>query len=574
MRPAPRCAVLLAAGLSAAELSGASPAVPRGALPGQIESRFAAPPEPGAGAQLALPATPSGEALPSGGAGVRLLLNGVVFDGATVYAADELERYARGLVGREVSLAEIYGVADAVTARYRNDGYILSRAIVPPQRIRDGVVRIQVVEGFLDEVRLEGAAAGASSLPAAYAEHMRAARPLNAEALERYLLLMNDLPGTVAKGILAPSERTPGAATLTALLERQPVEFVAGVNNRGSRQLGPWQADLDLDLNSALGGDERFNLRAARTLGNDELGYLALAYSQPLGTEGTTLEMSASTARSNPGRAAGGDPIGLAGNLQTDSRTWSLGLQHPLLRSRAQNLRLRAAFGANDGEQDYGDLPGFASTEDRVRALRLGATYDLLDRWRGVSLLDVELSQGLDVLDASAADDPEVSRPGASPTFTKVALYASRLQSLAPQWSLLVAAQGQYAANALLVAEQFGVGGERFGRAYDASEILGDSGIAGKLELRYAGDGNGWLPAYTAYAYYDVGQVWIRNPGVDLAGGTLPARQSLAAAGAGLRFDIERGFAGYLEFGKPLTRDVAGEGDKDPRLFVGASYRY
>jgi hemolysin activation/secretion protein len=244
-----------------------------------------------------------------------------------------------------------------------------------------------------------------------------------------------------------------------------------------------------------------------------------------------------------------------------------------LLRSRAENLKLRAAFSWNDGAQDY-DIPGFEGTEDRVRALRLGATWDLLDRWRGVSLIDLELSQGLDVLGASDAEDLDVSRPGASPTFTKLALYASRLQSLAPSWSVLLAAKGQYAGGPLLVAEQLGLGGEHFGRAFDASEILGDSGVAGKLELRYSGAGGDWLPAYTAYAYYDLGQVWARNPGVDLDGEPLPKTQSLASAGVGLRFDVKSGFAGYLEIDHPLTRDVAGEGNRNPRVFVGASYRY
>ena len=95
-----------------------------------------------------------------------------------------------------------------------------------------------------------------------------------------------------------------------------------------------------------------------------------------------------------------------------------------------------------------------------------------------MNLADVELSQGLKGLGASPFGDPLASRAGGRPDFTKVTLYAARLQSLAPRWSVLAAVNTQYAFNELLSPEEFAYGGEQFGRAYDAAELLGDSGIA------------------------------------------------------------------------------------------------
>ena len=84
------------------------------------------------------------------------MLQSVVVEGSTIYSNEDLAGVYRELLGREVTLAQVFKVADTITARYRNDGYILSRAILPPQTISDGAVRIRIVEGYIDDVRIEG----------------------------------------------------------------------------------------------------------------------------------------------------------------------------------------------------------------------------------------------------------------------------------------------------------------------------------------------------------------------------------------------------------------------------------
>jgi hemolysin activation/secretion protein len=202
--------------------------------------------------------------------------------------------------------------------------------------------------------------------------------------------------------------------------------------------------------------------------------------------------------------------------------------------------------------------------------VRAGLAWDAIDAWRGVNLADVEISQGLKGLGASPYGDPLASRAGGRPDFTKATLYAARLQSLAPRWSVLAAVNAQYAFNELLAPEEFAYGGEQFGRAYDAAELLGDSGIAFKIDLRYT-DRTPWAIAREVmpYAFYGIGVVWQRNaqPGQD-------ARSSAANAGAGVRVTGERGFSGYLEVAKPLTKIVTEEGNKNARVFVAVQLAF
>ena len=169
---------------------------------------------------------------------------------------------------------------------------------------------------------------------------------------------------------------------------------------------------------------------------------------------------------------------------------------------------------------------------------------------------------------ASAENDPLVSRAGARPDFQKITIYAARLQSLAPKWSLLAAFSGQATSNRLLTPEQFTFGGADFGRGYDASDLTGDSGAAFKIELRFSNKGVGMLRDYTAYAFYDAG--WVRQENVAIE----PRSDHAASSGIGLRFNANGGVSGFVEFGKPLNHDVAANANRSGRVFAGLSVAF
>lgn len=549
---------ILAATLAAAAQAQQIPGTVR---PGQIERQFIPPPEPSAQpTEIQIP--PDTQRPPANAEQFRFTLEDVVLDGATVYPPQALRAEYESQLGREVSLADIYAIADRLTARYRNDGYVISQVVVPAQSVQQGVVRLQAVEGYVREVRLEGDALFSAELPGIYADRIKRDRPLTAAALERYLLLMNDLAGTTARATLAPSATQPGAADLHVKLAHLRFEGEANLDNRGSESLGPWWLTATLDANSLFGRFDRTGVRLA-TSGSRQLALLALTHAQPVGSEGGKLGVQVSAVEAVPDLGSR-----FPATLETSSRSTALSYTHPLIRSRNRNLYLRAALTAHDGETE---IDRVRTSEDRIRALRLGATFDLADGLRGINLVDLELSQGLNAFGArrSGTTNVPLSRDNGDSDFTKIALYAARLQSIAPHWSVLAALSGQYAFSNLLSPELFGFGGEVFGRGYDPSELVGDSGAAAKLELRYMGaPGGNLLTGYTAYAFYDIGTVQRRTPQNERAD------ESAASAGLGVRLTLARNYQGFVELAKPLTRDVGAEGDRDWRAYAGVSLRF
>ena len=483
--------------------------LPGPAQPGLLERRFEPPELPrSGGGEIATPEKESALA-PPGAEQVTFAFNGVEVEGATVFQGADIRPLYQALLGTTVPVKTVYDIAQAITTKYTAAGYFLSQAVVPPQKIsRDGIVRIKMIEGFVDRVLIRGDIQGPRRLLEDYGNSIRAARPLELAVLERYLLLAGDLPGVTVSGILMPSETTPGAADLVFEVTQKNADVSASLDNRGSKYVGPWQASAVTNLNSALGRYERTSLQVATTpFDVGELKYGRLGYEEGVGGEGTKISGDAGYSDSHPGWTLKPEA------LRAHYLTFGLGLSTPIIRSRAENLTFRSRVESKDSVTDqYEDQ---RLSEDRLRIVRAGGSYDWVDTLLAtpaVSLAAIELSQGFDGLGARPFGAPNSSRATGRSAFFKATLDASRSQRLTPEAGLSIGLSGQWARSSLLASEEFAFGGAQFGRGYDPAEIVGDHGLAGKAELQYAGPTVPVVKDWQLYGFYDIGRVWQVRP--------------------------------------------------------------
>ena len=139
-----------------------------------------------------------------------------------------------------MTLSAILDVADAIEDAYRRRGYVISHAFVPPQRVKDGIFTIRVVEGYVSAVTVQGGDPATQALVRSYFRAVLAERPLKLAAMERALLLANDLQRRDAAGVLRPAPNTPGASELVVSIVEAPVTGGLAMDNRGSRFQGIW----------------------------------------------------------------------------------------------------------------------------------------------------------------------------------------------------------------------------------------------------------------------------------------------------------------------------------------------
>ncbi|HEY5210183.1 MAG TPA: POTRA domain-containing protein [Stellaceae bacterium] len=543
----------------------AQPAVPGTAQPGRTPAPFQQIPAPlSRGAPVLVPSAPGPVAPPAGAANARFILRRIEFQGDTVYPQGDLQPLYARLIGQQVTVADVYGVAEAISAKYRNDGYLLSQALVPPQQIRDGIVRIRIVEGYVRRIVISGVPAGQSDLIRRIAGKITRDRPLRAATIERYLLLINDLAGVTATGALAPARAGIGAADLVVTVSQKTLDGELGFDNRASEYFGNYEAYAGFGVNSLLGEYERFSARflASTTY---QTHYTDLAFSLPVGTEGLKLQLRGLFGADHPGAALA--PF----ELHDSSYLVSAGGDYPIIRSRLENWRVAASFDVREADSTSDAL--LTRQDDAIRALRVGTTYDRTDTLTGLSalnLVSVQLSQGLDFLGASDPG-PTRTRTDGRPDFTKVNLFVSRDQPIAGPFSLALAGAAQLANGPLFFSEAFGVGGPQFGRAYDPSEILGDSGLAGSAELRFTGSGDGQLVRrYQLFGFVDGGAVY--NNGALQPG--LYRHAAETSTGFGARLSLTHGFVAAAELDFPLDRVVQATGDKDPRVFFSLAAQF
>lgn len=491
---------------------------------------------------------------PAGAENIKFNFGGLKINGVSVYTEDELYALYKDQIGTEISLADLYAIANQITLKYRNDGYILTQADVPPQTIEGGIVQLRVVEGFVNEIVIQGGEENPSALETMknYSNQISDGGPLNISEMERQLLLINDLPGVDARTIISASKTTPGAADLLIIIERDPFEASVGIDNHGSRFLGPVQLSGASVFNSMLGLNERITAQvvAAPDAGL-ELAFGALGYEQPIGRYGTILSLGGSITDTDPGYTLRAfDVEGLSKNLY-------VGVEHPVIRSRNTNVYGRLFFDwRNVDSKNNIEL----TRKDRIRALRAGLKADFLDRLLGVAVnsFDLQLSQGIDVFGASDEGDANLTRALGDPTFTKANLRVERLQRVTSSVNILLSGRAQLANKPLLSSEEFGLGGYGTVRGFDPSEVVGDDGIAGKVELQW----NTPRPEVQLFGFLDSGTVWDQDPTA-----AANKRNSLTSTGIGVRLDLPMDVSAEFVAAQPLHRDIQTQGEHDPQFF-------
>lgn len=486
-------------------------------------------------------------------------LQKVVLDNSSVYSQEQVSAVVAQYLQQSVSFADLAAIAQQVTLKYREDGYMFSSAVLSPQEIENGVVHLKVIEGRVTEVEVVGDYVDDNGLIRDMAAKIKSDGPTNTKDLERYLLLIDDLPGITARSLLEPS-KTVGGGKLIITIAQDRFEGSVGVDNRGTKFLGPYRGTLVGSVNSLFGIHDRTTGRLILSSSTDELRFADLTHEEQIGSEGLRVKGRVAITDTEPGSTL--DPLDLKGK----SHLFDIEALYPLLRGRQTNVNLKAGFSALNSETD---IVGIKVAEDHVRSLRIAGELDFTDSLAGVNQIELQATRGMDIFGATN-DGLGRTRANGEHEFFRTNIDAERVQDLPGDFSAYVSISGQYSADPLLSSEEFALGGPGFGRAYDAGEITGDSGLSGLAELRFSQPVDSrYISSYQLFGYYDIGKVWNEN----IAVGEVKSA-SLASAGLGVRANAIYNTFLSLELDKPLTRNVASEGDEDPRVFFNVLKRF
>lgn len=500
-----------------------------------------------ADAEPALPAE-------SGCAGC-LILTSMLIQGVSAYPLADLAHTYDQQLARRVSVDDLVLSANAITARYRNDGYFLTRAVVAETDPAIGAARIVVFEGYISELKLNGDGARAVE---PILKPLVNQRPLTIAELDRRLSLASDVPGVKLTSRIEPIIGEPAQHRLVVETEMTSGSAGVYVDNRGPETQGPWQVYLSGARNSAFTAADQITLGVLTVPDRPkELTYVDASYS--VGAPGGgRIRFGVS------GYETDAPLQNASGWIGGSSRMVSVSISNPLIRSRNKNLWLNAGLDVRRVDQHY-VATGRADETLTVAHLSFAGQRRSNPGWIAGS---VQLSKGLDAFGATTRLSPLNTRYDATGEFLKVNAQVSAYRDLSKYVGIYVEAAGQWSDDALLSSEEFFVGGPTYGRAYDYGEASGDKAVAGMIEARIGYDPKGDLISFTqAFAFFDTAKVWNKAPGRDWS-------ERLTSAGFGSRITFDHRTTLRIEFAKPLSRAPYNQPNKDWRAFVSLSKQF
>ncbi|HVP85601.1 MAG TPA: ShlB/FhaC/HecB family hemolysin secretion/activation protein [Rhizomicrobium sp.] len=456
---------------------------------------------------------------------IRFKVLGIKIEGAQSIKPESFRPLYEPLIGKEVSLRDVFDVADGIEKQYRAAGYLLVRAYVPPQHVNDGIFTIRVVEGFVESTSVDGGNGPTRDLVKNYLDPIVHQKPLRSETIEHALLLANNIPGVTATGVLSPSPNVPGAANLTVTVTQPTISGSLATMNRGSQYTGVWTVSGAAAYRGIVNADELDTAFTWAPFDFHKQVAGQVRYVTQLNDDGLAGTFLGAVSHGAPGGSLG--PI----EVRTDS--WAIGprLSYPLKRSRSDTLTIDGGITIQDASVD---ILGIGISHDKWRVADISLAYSSRDFLAGNFAGTFDVAEGLPILGATPNHSPNLSIGGQT-TFTKASWQARYSKSVGSNFSVGLSSTGQYSFAPLLTGEQVLFGGTQIGRGYEPGAISGDSGLGGSVELRYDTRLTDLaIKSLEPYAFFDTAKVWNKDRPASLG---LPLSDyAIASTGIGLRF--------------------------------------
>jgi hemolysin activation/secretion protein len=433
---------------------------------------------------------------------IKIQLKAIKFTGNTVISDEDLQKIAKPFLGKAVSATELEDLRLKISQYYAQQGYVNSGAILPDQQFKDGIITLQIIEGKLTEIRVNGT----EWLRPSYISD----RLYNGE---EQVLNVNDLRQNFQQLLLDP------------LLERMNGSLIPG-SKRGTSVLEvnvtrarPYQLTLTGDnYNPPSIGSEVGHLSGwVRNLtGFGDIVSGSVAYSEGLlgGSGSFSIPLNAHNTRFNfhfdRNDASIVEQSLKSLNIKSRYVNYEFGLTQPLIQTLNRNLNAGVVFNFKKNSTSLlGEPFNFSEGANN------GISKDSVLRF------SLDFTERLEHQVFSARSTTSVGINAFAPTWYKnqniadgnfvswlgQAQYAG--QVFDTDANLILRGDIQFSDDKLMTLERFALGGRYSVRGYRENEIVRDKGYDLSAELRYPllkDEGGKSFPGQlTIFPFFDYG---------------------------------------------------------------------
>jgi hemolysin activation/secretion protein len=488
--------------------------------------------------------------------------------GSTILSQDEINALVKPLEGRSATLEQLKQIADKITEIYLNRGYITSRAVLPPQTITAGVVQIQVIEGKLTRIEIEGT----KRLDPSYIRsriRLGARMPLSTASLEDQLRLLRVDPlFSNVEASLRAGDNEGESILIVRVSEANPFQPSFSIDNYSPPSVGSERLGVSLRHRNITGNGDELAAAYYRSLGDSEV--FDFSYRLPLNAMNGTLQLRAAPNRNSIVQ----EPFNVF-DISGKSHLFEVSYRQPLRRTPIEEFALSAGFTYQTGRTFVAGEPVSLGIPEESKGvtttstIKLGQDYIRRDP-QGAWAVRSQFTIGTSLFDANQY---EGSEPDGQ--FFSWLGQVQRVQRLNDKHLLILQSDLQLSANSLLPSQQFVIGGGQSLRGYRQNARSGDNGfrvsIEDRITLQRDASGN---PKLQLAPFLEAGTVWnaANNPN------KLPNNQTikqtfLAGVGLGVIWEPIPRLNLRVDYAFPLVR-ISDRGDnlQDKGIYFNIIY--
>lgn len=496
---------------------------------------------------LELPPIAPPSILPSG---LSVFVHTVEVRGSTIFDEGDFEAITRNFMGRRLTTAGLVELTQAITTHYVEAGYVTSGAVLPDQDLEFGIVIVQIVEGSVDEIVIEGTEYFRESYLRARLE-LAARTPLDVERLTNQLAVFQRDPRIErVQASLVPSGELGVSRLRLVVEENSPWDLSLIASNDRPNSIGSIGGGGDVRRSNLLGLGEDLSV-AVRV--SEGLRQVRVEGRIPISVYDTDLRVSYQWSR-----AEVVDSSFRTLDIESDSDTARIEIHQPLIRNRHHELSLGVI---GSWTRSRSELLGrtfcfqiaVSDCRPTVSAIRLQQDYLWRRRSTVVSARST-LSFGIDVLGATK-ERSNGSPDGEFVSWLAQLRWLQRLSIRSPGWDWFTGSvfvfRGdlQLSNEPLLTTEQIAVGGPRTVRAFRRNRLVRDNAVIGSVELRVPVWKRAFEESIVEVApFLDFGHAWNDR-------GPNPVN-TLSSIGLAVRLDLGYGVSANASWGHRIRRGV------------------
>jgi hemolysin activation/secretion protein len=460
---------------------------------------------------------------------------------------------------RGITLGKIETVADRITRFYRERGFILAKAYIPEQKVRDGVVTLTLLLGTLGEVELKNSQLyDRQTLTSVFDPMM--GKPVTSSAVEEDLYLLNDYPGVSAVGFFEPGEQVGDTRLELNVIDEQQYQGLLKIDNHGTDLTGKYRVYVEGNANNLAGISDQLTLGVLNSFSPDNSFYGQLKYAASLFSPRFFFSVGYSTNQFVLGK--GNNDAVNALELAGDTSTIDLSLLYKIKRSRVSSHSIQLVR-SNIVSSLSSDAPGVnlqGILDNGVDSTELNYSFDVLDE-KGKKLHQGNISVLGGHLKSELAVNKKQDFSVLSGDYTFLTFFKVPFTDVVSR--ILLRSSWQFSGESLSSINQFSLAGPTTVKAYSVNTFSADSAVYAGVEwifdkpkwLDYDVAGKSLSQVIQPYIFLDAAYGVQKS----ILEGEDDINATLSDVGLGFRFNFTKNASGNLQLALPAEKSFSSD---------------